>query len=170
MQIEIVDYDPAWPEQFAREADRVRNSLGGAALSIDHVGSTAVRGLAAKPVIDINLAVADSEREEAYAPALHNAGYRLVIREPDWHQHRMFNNAESTVNLHVFSKGCPEIERMKLFRDWLRANPVEATCYSKAKRALAARDWPDVQAYADAKKGIVAEIMERADRWRKARR
>ena len=88
--IRVVDDDPRWPELFAREADRVRAVLGQDALRIEHVGSTSVPGLAAKPIIDMLLAVADSADEAAYVPALEAAGYVLRIREPDWYEHRMF--------------------------------------------------------------------------------
>src|SRR5580704_4521435 len=107
-RILIVDYDPRWPELFAREADRIRSVLGSRALRIEHVGSTSVPGLAAKPVIDLLLVVADSAHEDAYAPALQAAGYALKIREPNWHEHRMFKGPDTDMNLHVFSSACPE--------------------------------------------------------------
>src|SRR5919206_3260038 len=120
-RIQLSDYDPAWPQLFAREADRVRAVLGERALRIEHVGSTAVPGLAAKPIIDMLLVVPDSADEAAYVPALEeHAGYVLRIREPDWYQHRLFKGPDTDVNLHVLSTGCAEIDRMLLFRDWLR--------------------------------------------------
>jgi GrpB-like predicted nucleotidyltransferase (UPF0157 family) len=111
-RILIVDYDPRWPELFAREADRIRAVLGNRAMRIEHAGSTSVPGLAAKPIIDLILAVADSADEEAYVPALEAAGYLLRIREPDWFEHRMFKGPDTEINLHVFGSGCPEIERV----------------------------------------------------------
>jgi GrpB-like predicted nucleotidyltransferase (UPF0157 family) len=112
-----VDYDPHWPELFAREADRIGSLLGSGALRIDHAGSTSVPGLAAKPVIDVLLEVADSAAEDAYAPTLEAVGYVLRIREPHWYRHRIFKGPDTDINLHVFSCGCPEIDRMPLFRD-----------------------------------------------------
>src|SRR5215831_3766169 len=99
-RILIVDYDPRWPELFAREADRIRAALANRALRIEHVGSTSVPGLAAKPVIDVLLEVNDSRDEGAYVPPLEAAGYSLHIREADWHEHRMFKGPDTKTNLH----------------------------------------------------------------------
>jgi GrpB-like predicted nucleotidyltransferase (UPF0157 family) len=159
--IELVDYDPAWPESFAREDRRIRGTLGERALGIEHVGSTAVPGLAAKPVIDILLVVPDSTDEDAYRPALDRVGYVLRIREPDWYEHRMFKGPDSNVNLHVFSEGCPEIERMLLFRKQLRTNRADRELYERKKRELARRKWKYLQNYADAKGAVVEEIIAR---------
>ncbi len=161
-QIELVDYDPAWPGLFAREADRIRAALGERAVLLEHTGSTSVPGLAAKPIIDMTLAVPDSSDEESYAPALEAAGYVLRIREPDWHEHRVFRGPDTNVNLHVFSDGCPEIDRMLRFRDWLRTNQADRELYEQTKRKLAAREWTYVQDYADAKTLVVEEIIARA--------
>jgi len=158
----IADYDPRWPELFRREAERIRAALGQGALQIEHVGSTSVSGLAAKPAIDVLLVVANSADEEAYAPALKAAGYVLRIREADWHQHRMFNGPDTDINLHVFSAGCPEIDRMLEFRNWLRSNTADRDLYARTKRELAQKEWKYVQNYADAKTLVVEEIMARA--------
>src|SRR5690349_21881543 len=88
--ITLADYDPGWPVLFAREAARIRAALGDRAVQIEHAGSTSVPGLAAKPIIDILLAVPDSSDEHASVPALEAAGYVLRIREPDWFEHRLF--------------------------------------------------------------------------------
>ncbi len=161
-KIAVVDYDPRWPDVFAREAERIRAALGERALRIEHAGSTAVSGLAAKPVIDIVLVVADSHDESGYAPALEAAGYLLCIREQEWYEHRMFKGSQPEANLHVFSRGCPEIDRMLIFRDWLRANGGDRDLYARTKRELSQRRWERVQDYADAKTAIVAQIMARA--------
>jgi GrpB-like predicted nucleotidyltransferase (UPF0157 family) len=161
-KVEIVDYDPDWPRQFEQQAARIRRALGSAALAIEHVGSTSVPGLAAKPVIDIALGVPDSSREETYVSELEAAGFSLIVREPDWFEHRMFRHSNPATNLHVFSKGCPEVEQMKLFRDWLRVNRADRDAYQRTKRELAKADWAFVQQYADAKTHVVREIMERA--------
>ena len=162
-QIELVDYDPAWPGLFEREAERIRAALGERALLVEHTGSTSVPGLAAKPIIDITLAVPDSGDEEAYVPALEARGYVLRIREPDWHQHRLLKGPDADVNLHVFSEGCPEVRRMLLFRDWLRTHEGDRRRYEQAKRELAGREWKYVQNYADAKTAVVEEILARAE-------
>jgi GrpB-like predicted nucleotidyltransferase (UPF0157 family) len=161
-RIEIRDYDPTWPELYAREADRIRGVLRERVVRLEHAGSTSVPGLPAKPVIDIVLEVPDSSDEPVYVPDLEGAGYVLRIREPDWFEHRVFKGPDTNINLHVFSAGCIETERMVLFRDWLRSNDGDCDLYARAKQELASRDWKYVQQYADAKTAVVAEIMIRA--------
>jgi GrpB-like predicted nucleotidyltransferase (UPF0157 family) len=158
----LADYDPKWPVLFEREADRIRGILGELALRIEHVGSTSVPKLAAKPIIDIVLVVADSADEPAYVAPLEAAGYVLRIREPDWHEHRVLKGPDTNVNLHVFSEGSPEIDRMLAFRDRLRANDSDRMRYERFKRDLAEHEWKYVQDYADAKTAVVEEIIARA--------
>ncbi len=160
--IQIVDYDPEWPRLFEREAKRIQASLGDRVLLLEHVGSTSVPGLAAKPKIDVLLVVANSADEPAYIPTLEAAGYVLRVREPDWYEHRMFKGPDTDVNLHVFSQGCLEINRMLLFRDWLRSNASDRHLYERTKRELARKDWKYMQNYADAKTSVVEEILIRA--------
>ena len=162
--ITLAEYDPAWPRLFEREAERIRAALGDRALLLEHVGSTSVPGLAAKPRIDILLVVPNSADEPAYVPPLEAAGYVLRIREPDWYEHRVFKGPDIDVNLHVFSQGCPEIGRMLLFRDWLRGNAADRELYQRTKRELARKEWKYVQSYADAKTDVVEEILARARR------
>jgi GrpB-like predicted nucleotidyltransferase (UPF0157 family) len=159
--ITLAEYNPSWPALFAREAARIRAVLGDAAVRVEHVGSSSVPGLAAKPVIDILLAVPDSAGEQAYAPALEAAGYVLRIREPDWFEHRLFTGPDTAINLHVFTVGAAEIDRMLLFRDRLRANDADRDAYLQVKRDLARRTWRHVQHYADSKTAIVQQIMAR---------
>ncbi len=161
--IVLVDYDAAWPALFEREAERVRAVLGDRVLRIEHAGSTSVPGLCAKPIVDIVLVVADSSDEPAYVPRLEKAGYVLRIREPDWFEHRLFKGPDTDINMHTFSAACSEVERMLLFRDWLRAQPAEADLYARTKRELAQREWDYVQHYADAKTAVVREIIARAE-------
>lgn len=160
--IQVVDYDPAWPGLFEREAERVRAALGDRVLLLEHVGSTSVPGLAAKSKIDMLLVVANSADESTYVPALEAAGYRLQIREPDWNEHRLFKGPDTDINLHVYSLGCPEIDRMLLFRNWLRLNPSDLQLYEYTKRELARKEWKYMQNYADAKTAVVEEIIARA--------
>ena len=160
--IQIADYHPEWPQLFEHEAERIRRVLGNRVLLLEHVGSTSVPGLAAKPRIDILLVVADSADESAYIPPLEAAAYVLHIREPDWYEHRLFKGPDTDINLHVFSPGCPEIDRMLLFRDWLRNNTSDRQLYERTKRELARRDWKYTQNYADAKATVVEEILARA--------
>lgn len=130
---------------------------------MEHVGSTSVPGLCAKPIIDMLLVVADSADEQSYVPALEAAGYRLRIREPEWFEHRLLKGPDVDINLHVFSAGAPEVGRMLRFRDWLRSNEADRERYARAKRSLAQRVWRHVQHYADAKTSVIQEIMDRAD-------
>jgi len=160
--IRLVDYNLEWPRRFEDEANRIRTVLAERALRIEHVGSTSVPDLPAKPILDIVLAVADSAIEAEYAPALEKAGYQLHIREPGWYEHRMFKGPANDVNLHVFSAGCSEIDRMVSFRDWLRASEGDRELYATSKRALAQQKWKYTQSYADAKSAVIDEIMSRA--------
>ena len=157
--VTLAEYDPAWPDRYSVLEYDVRAALGRAALQIEHVGSTSVPGLIAKPIVDIVLVVADSALEEAYVPPLQAAGYALRVREPDWYEHRMLRGGEKDVNLHVFSAGCPEIDRMLRFRDRLRSNAADRERYAAVKRELASRQWRDVQDYAGAKTDVISEIV-----------
>ena len=130
---------------------------------MEHVGSTSVPGLCAKPIIDMLLVVEDSADELSYVPALEAAGYTLRVREPEWFEHRMFNGPDIDINLHVFSSGTSEVEQMLRFPDWLRSNETDRDKYAQVKRNLAKNKWRHVQHYADAKTSIVREIMERAN-------
>lgn len=160
-RIAIADHDPRWPALCEREADRIRAALRSRALRIEHVGSTSVPGLAAKPIIDMLLVVADSADEATYVPDLEAAGYTLRIREPDWYEHRMFKGPDTDINLHIFSEGCPEIDRMLAFRDRLRTHAADRVLYERTKRRLTEQDWKYVQNYADAKTAVIAEILAR---------
>ena len=167
--VRLVEYDAEWPRLFQREADRIRRSLGERALRIEHTGSTSVPGLAAKPIVDILLVVPDSSDESQYVPPMEAAGYVLRIREPDWYEHRVFKGPDTDVNLHVFSDGCEEIERILLFRDRLRTDDADRALYERTKRELAQRVWKYTQNYADAKTAVVEAIIARARAARHAR-
>ena len=160
--IHLAAYDPGWPGLYEREATRIRAALGDRVRQLEHVGSTSVPGLSAKPIIDILLAVPDSGDEDAYVPDVLAAGYRLTIREPDWFEHRLFKGPDTNINLHTFSEGSPEIRRMLAFRDRLRTHPDELAEYEATKRTLAGRTWAFVQDYADAKGRVVEGIIARA--------
>lgn len=162
-RVALAEYDPAWPELFAREAVRIRAALGDRVVLLEHVGSTSVPGLAAKPLIDILLVVPDSGDEATYVPDLEAAGYVLRIREPEWFEHRLFKGPDTDINLHVYSVGCTEPSRMMLFRDHLRRDEADRQLYERTKRTLADRVWTHVQNYADAKSAVVDEIMARAE-------
>jgi|SRR5215211_4955056 len=157
--IRLAEYDPTWVAQFEQEEKRIRAALGSRAVEIHHVGSTSVPGLAAKPVIDIALVVADSADEPAYVPQLEAAGYVLHLREPGWGEHRMLNDHNPDVQVHVFTTGYSEVDRMLVFRDRLRSHAEERDLYERTKRDLAARQWKFGQDYADTKSSVVEVII-----------
>lgn len=158
----LCEYDDSWAEQFQRERYKIESALADCDIEIEHVGSTSVPGLCAKPIIDVLLLVEDSADAPSYVPVLEQAGYTLRIREPGWYEHRMLRGENPEVNLHVFSHGCGEAARMIAFRDWLRAHDEDREAYATAKRELADRTWKYVQHYADAKSDVVATILRRA--------
>ena len=160
--IVLADADPTWADELEHEAQRVRAALADRVLLLEHVGSTAIPGLAAKPIIDMLLAVADSADEDSYVPPMEAAGYVLRIREPDWHEHRLFKGPDRDINLHVFTDGDSEVRRMLLFRDTLRTDPAALASYQATKRELASRTWRYVQEYADAKNEVVDGILREA--------
>lgn len=160
--IVVDDYDPAWPERFRREAAKIRAALGEVARAVEHIGSTSVPGLAAKPIIDILLVVEDSSDELSYVPALEEAGYTLRVRERDFHEHRMLRTAAKDVHVHVYSPDSPEIERYLLLRDRLRNYDEERELYDRTKRELANESWPTMQHYSEAKTEVVEGIIARA--------
>lgn len=152
----IADYDPAWRERFELERARVRGALGVTALRIEHIGSTAVPGLAAKPIVDLLVTVADPDDDTVIAPALESAGYELRVREPG---HRMFRTPSRDVHVHVLRECDPEVGRHLRFRDRLRSSAEDRRAYEQLKRALAERDWSDMNEYADAKGDLIEAIL-----------
>ena len=160
--IVIADYDPRWQDTFRRHATIIAGALSENALTIEHIGSTSVPGLAAKPIVDVLVVVQDSGDEATYLPALLRAGYVLRVREPEWHQHRMLRTPEQDVHVHILSAGCPEIARDLIFRDRLRTHAVDRQLYESIKRQLATQSWPDMNAYARAKTEVVEGIIARA--------
>jgi GrpB-like predicted nucleotidyltransferase (UPF0157 family) len=136
--IEVTEYDDRWPADFDRVAERIRGALGDRALEIHHVGSTSVAGLPAKPVIDVDLVVADPADEPSYIPALEEAGFVHTIREPWWHEHRLVKHRDPLTYVHAFGPDCPEVIRHLMFQAWLRGHPDDLTAYAEAKRTSAA--------------------------------
>ena len=160
-RVEVVPYDAGWPAAYAEVAAGVRAALGERVLALEHVGSTAVPGLAAKPLIDAVLTVSDPADEAAYVPPLEALGYVLRVREPDWEQHRMLTTPERTVNLHVFGPGATEPRRQVAFRDWLRTHPEDRDAYGALKTELAGRGFMRVMDYNNHKAELVYDIYER---------
>jgi GrpB-like predicted nucleotidyltransferase (UPF0157 family) len=157
--IVLVPYDPQWPQRFAVQRNHIRQALGADALDVQHIGSTAVPLLAAKPIIDVLVVVADV-CDESVTARLAEAGYVLRVREAD---HRMVRTPELDVHVHLWSAGDPQIARHLRFRDRLRGCAEDRMAYERHKRRLAARDWDDMNAYAAAKSPLIAEIMARAE-------
>ena len=151
-----------WPQQYAEVEERITRALGPTAVVVEHVGSTSVAGLDAKPFLDVLLLVPDPADEAAYVPQLEAAGFLLHVREPDWHQHRFFRAHDPEVQVHVFAVGSEEAQRMLAFRDHLRAHEADRALYLSTKRRLATQSWTRVQDYADAKSDVVEEILVRA--------
>lgn len=161
--IRIVDHDRRWPLRLRDTAQRIRRVLGDRADSIEHIGSTAVPGLAAKPIIDVLLTVEDVDDEAAYLPPLESSGLRLRVREPT---HRMLRTPERDVHLHVYQPDRPEVRDYLDLRDWLRVDARDRERYAAEKRALAQRAWNDMNQYAEAKSAVITEILGRARAWR----
>ncbi|HEX5402205.1 MAG TPA: GrpB family protein [Pseudonocardiaceae bacterium] len=160
----VVPPDPTWPARFATERDRITTALGTTARRVDHIGSTSVPGLAAKPIIDIQVSVADIE-EESYVDSLLAVGYELRVRE---NGHRMVRTPARDVHVHICEAGSDWERRHLLFRDWLRHDPADLAAYQQLKQRLAGQEWPDMNAYADAKGPLVMEIIGRAETWAEA--
>ncbi|MBB2924610.1 GrpB family protein [Cellulomonas cellasea] len=166
--ITVTAHDPAWATAYDGLAARVRRALGDGVLALDHVGSTSVPGLDAKPIIDLDLTVADSTDEPAYRTALEAEGFTLSLRERAWHEHRVFAHAEPRAHLHVWSPDCPEVVRHRLFRDWLREHPADRAAYAAAKHAavdrLTAAGGGSGMDYNALKAPVVHEILGRVFR------
>jgi GrpB-like predicted nucleotidyltransferase (UPF0157 family) len=160
--VAIVEYNLYWPAEFRLHAERISTALGSIAPRIEHIGSTSVPGLAAKPIIDILVVVSDSADEVAYLPAMIAAGYELRVREPEFHEHRMFRTPAHDVHVHFYSEESPEIERYLLFRDRLRTVPEDRENYEQLKRELAKQSWDDVNDYAEAKSATIEGIIAAA--------
>ena len=160
--ITIVAYDPGWVDRYEQERLRIARALGPRAHRIDHVGSTAVPGLSAKPIVDIDVSVKDPEDEAEFVPALEGAGYALRVREPG---HRMLRSPALDVHVHLCATGSDWERRHLLFRDWLRVSEADRARYATTKKALASRRWPTMNDYADAKNTVIGDLMARAERW-----
>jgi GrpB-like predicted nucleotidyltransferase (UPF0157 family) len=158
-RVELVEYDARWPEIFSDLRADILSALGPSSSTLEHVGSTSVPGLAAKPVIDIVLLVNDSAAEETYIQQLEAVGFLHHLREPGWFEHRLLKHKVHEVNLHVFTAGCGEATRMIRFRDYLRSNQDGRNDYEQVKRKLADQRWTFMQDYADAKGKTIRALL-----------
>lgn len=159
--VEVVPPDPSWAEAYGVTRERPCSALGDRVIAVEHVGSTAVPRLWAKPVIDVDLAVADSADEGSWLPELEVAGFVLRVREPEWEEHRLVRGHAPASNVHVFSRGAREPRRHLMFRDWLRTHPDDRDHYSAVKREVAARGFTDGMLYNNAKAGYVYDLYEK---------
>jgi GrpB-like predicted nucleotidyltransferase (UPF0157 family) len=176
LKFEIVEPKPEWPQQFAETKTRIQTALGATALSINHYGSTSVPNLPAKDVIDIDLVVPSPSTEAAYVPQLEAIGFRFLLREAAWHEHRFFvheGEGEAPgygswkVNLHVFGPECLEVEKHRVFKEWLCKTPEDVALYAKVKREAAKASeeaGENMNEYTERKGDVIKGILERA--WR----
>ncbi|CAN5607308.1 GrpB family protein [soil metagenome] len=155
----LVDHDPAWAAAYATHESRVRGALGGLAVAVEHIGSTSVPGLAAKPIIDVLVVVPDITAEEDYLEPLLACGYVLRVREPG---HRLVRTEERDVHLHILEPADRAAHDYLLLRDHLRVDADDRRLYESTKRELLSREWSDMNAYADAKTTVIEEIKARA--------
>ncbi len=155
----MADYDTHWPQEYAEHERRIRAALGSAAIQIEHIGSTSVPGLAAKPIIDVQVTVEDITAEGDYLEQLLDSGYELRVREP---AHRLVRTPVRDVHVHIHDVGDQAATDHLLFRDHLRSDPDDRDLYERTKRALVNQDWPDMNAYAEAKTPVIVEIKGRA--------
>jgi GrpB-like predicted nucleotidyltransferase (UPF0157 family) len=168
--ITIIETSPKWPQRFKEVDERIRKALGALILNIAHFGSTSVPGLPAKDIIDVDLTIKDATDETSYVKPLEEAGFRFIVREPRWHQHRFF--AENWpkayhVNLHVWGPDSPEVARHRIFRDWLLKTPADLEMYAKVKREAAEQTTEaggSMQDYNQRKERTIQEILQRSFR------
>lgn len=166
LHVRLSDPDERWVERFREHRDRITTALGSTAVRVEHIGSTSVPGLAAKPIVDVAVEVPDVADEDAYLPALLDAGYVLRVREPG---HRLVRTPDRDAHVHVYGRGAPQVEAYLLLRDHLRTDGADRALYEDTKRSLMRREWSDMNAYSDAKTEVIEAIKERARAARAAR-
>lgn len=157
LTLELQSYDDGWPDMYRDQ--RIAEALASVDIEVEHIGSTSVPGLAAKPIIDIVVAVNDIIAEEDYLDALLAAGYVLRVREP---VHRLVRTPSRDVHVHLFEHGDPAVDEYLLLRDHLRSDAADRTLYETTKRGLLRKRWDDKNDYADAKTDVILAIKARA--------
>ena len=161
-EIKVIPYSPDWPKRFEKEKQKIQAALGRYVEYIDHIGSTAVPGLSAKPIIDIQVSVADPDDESKLLLQMQKQGYVLRVREKG---RRMFRTPELDVHIHVCKVSSDWERRHLLFRDWLRHDSADRKAYQKLKERLAKEDWRTMNHYAGAKSDLIREITSHAEEW-----
>jgi GrpB-like predicted nucleotidyltransferase (UPF0157 family) len=159
LKVGLSSYDARWPEIYLHHRRRVLDTLVAVDVDIEHIGSTSVPGLAAKPIVDIVVAVTDITAEEDYLDGLLAAGYELRVREPG---HRLVRTRTRDVHVHIYERGDAAVHDYLLFRDHLRTNADDRTLYESVKRDLLSQQWNDMNDYADAKTNVILAIKSRA--------
>ena len=159
LQVELHSYEERWVGLYQDHRNQILTALAAAKVGVEHIGSTAVPGLAAKPIIDIVVTVDDITAEEDYLDALLAAGYELRTREPG---HRLVRTPTRDVHVHIYGRGDPAVDEYLLLRDWLRCNADDRALYESTKRSLLRSRWDDMNAYADAKTDVILAIKARA--------
>jgi GrpB-like predicted nucleotidyltransferase (UPF0157 family) len=159
VEIKLHSYEDRWVSKFLDHRRQIMNALSAVDIAIEHIGSTSVPGLAAKPIVDILVTVDDITAEEDYLDALLTAGYKLRVREPG---HRLVRTPERDVHVHLYQRGDPAVAEYLLLRDHLRSDARDRALYESTKRALLSRAWDDMNDYADAKTDVILAIKERA--------
>lgn len=163
LELDLHSYDERWTGTYLDHRSRILHALGKMNVEVEHVGSTSVPGLAAKPIIDIVLAVDDITAEEDYLHPLLAAGYELRVREP---RHRLVRTPGRDVHVHVYERNDPAVDEYLLFRDHLRSDAADRALYESTKRTLLAQRWDDMNAYAEAKTHVIMAIKARARAYR----
>jgi len=165
-EVVIVDYDSRWPHLFGEEAAGLRQAFGASLVALEHIGSTSVPGLAAKPIVDIQAVVRAVSDVEEVTPALAALGWERGVFLLDPVRHLYFKKHDAggarTHQLHVYEPTHPAATAHPLFRDYLRAHPEEAARYGDLKRRLAHQHRQDVLAYSDAKTEYVLSVLAKA--------
>jgi GrpB-like predicted nucleotidyltransferase (UPF0157 family) len=162
--VRVVPYDPAWPGRFQAWRGRLAGRLGAGALRIEHVGSTSVPGLDAKPIVDIQVSVAEMDQEDTYAPQCQAAGLQLRSRDREHRYFRPPADRPRDVHVHVCTAGSHWEGVHLLFRDYLRANPPARDAYAAMKREAAVLWQDDRLAYTEAKSYLILDLLDRAER------
>lgn len=159
IRVALENYDDRWPEMYLDHRGRILEALAAIDVDVHHIGSTAVPGLAAKPIVDIAIAVDDITAEGKYLEPLLAAGYDLRVREAG---HRLVRTPERDVHVHIYGRGDPAIDDYLLLRDHLRTDQDDRALYERTKRELLRTSWDDMNAYADAKTDVILAIKARA--------
>ena len=165
LELGLHDHDGRWAQTYLEHRGRIREALAAVDVQVEHIGSTSVPGLAAKPIVDVVVAVEDITAEEDHLDALLAAGYELRVREPG---HRLVRTPARDVHVHLYGRGDPAVDDYLLLRDHLRADADDRALYEGTKRALIAERWDDTNDYADAKTDVIEAIKARARRARAA--